>query len=72
MSDHAIRFFAVVSLKSGYAHDFYPEERLQCQREMRSSIIGEYDTYEEATEAVVRALQARWSKAPNKQKEPAA
>jgi hypothetical protein len=56
----ARRFFAVVLGRSGYALDYYPEERARYLRQERKNIVGDYATVEEARAAVEMHLHARF------------
>ena len=55
------RYFAIVDKRSrsGYALDYYPNERAACVREEGKWIIGDYATSEEAMIAVRRKLTVR-------------
>jgi hypothetical protein len=59
-----VRFFAVVERDtlSGYVLDYYPEEKVACQRECGADIIGDFATFEEAL-AAVRAVIVQQGKA---------
>jgi hypothetical protein len=56
----ARRFFAVVLGRSGYALDYYPEERARYLRQERKNIIGDYATVEEANAAVETHLRRQF------------
>jgi hypothetical protein len=56
--ENELRWFAVVNAdkKSGYALDYYPNEKRAYKREQGSSIIRDFDTSKEALAAVRRRL----------------
>lgn len=57
-NDDTIRHFAVVfkDSKTGYVHDYYPEERAGCLKDLGDTIIGDFATEMEAQEVVWKAL----------------
>jgi hypothetical protein len=59
MTNNTIRFFGVIDGDTGYALDFYPEERDRYARQFRSRIIGEFDNAEDAQAAVMAEMQRR-------------
>jgi hypothetical protein len=64
MTRAQLRFFAVIFANAdrgdtGYALDFYPEERSRYAWQYRKWIIGEFSTDEEATAAVMAEMQRR-------------
>jgi putative DNA primase/helicase len=61
MSNDPLRFFAVVERdgKTGYAVEFYPEERRRYAWQYRNRIVGEFNTALEATAAVMAEMKRR-------------
>ena len=55
------RYLAIVSKDrmSGYALDYFPEEKDACYREYKNNIIGDFGTYDEANNAVVEELRKK-------------
>jgi len=54
----SLRWFAIIDKRSrsGYALDYYPEERAAYMREEKKWIIGDYATREEAKAVVHQRL----------------
>jgi hypothetical protein len=53
-----IRYFAIVHGRTGYALDYYADEKRKYERSERKFIIGDFSTYEEAIAAVYRYLRS--------------
>lgn len=51
------KYFAVLSKRTGYVLDFYPEEKERYQKENGKYIIGEYETYEQAQKEIIFRLK---------------